>query len=267
LATSASTKFFHVNFNEEINASFSLPLRSHPNRSDFEWSRWIESGWDARKPEPPPEQKFNLRFRVQVVEPPPPGPTAEETAAAEAAADRARFESVKPDGPIQDWFPYTRYGAPEDRRQIAIRNITAKNNYVAELSALMTADDEQVAAEALRLVEHIPQAPPALVAAVAEAGRQLADLMKKVNATPAEQDPGFIGAAGVSVRFSAWMVAVRALREKAGGDFTPELRSILELSRVRGDSQAMRQDVLRVASYYMQQWAGLEPLPTDPKPR
>jgi hypothetical protein len=29
----------------------------------------------------------------------------------------------------------------------------------------------------------------------------------------------------------------------------------------------MRVDVLRVASYYMQQWAGLAPLATDPKPR
>lgn len=71
----------------------------------------------------------------------------------------------------------------------------------------------------------------------------------------------------MSVRFSAWMEAVRALREKAGGDFTPELRPILELSRVRPDSHAMRGDVCRVASYYMKQWANLEPLPGDPPPR
>jgi hypothetical protein len=29
----------------------------------------------------------------------------------------------------------------------------------------------------------------------------------------------------------------------------------------------MRTDVLRVASYYMHKWTGLEPLPSDPKPR
>jgi hypothetical protein len=62
------------------------------------------------------------------------------------------------------------------------------------------------------------------------------------------------------------MVAVRALQGQDGVDFTPELGAILELARVRQDSYVMRQDVVRVASYYMQQWAGLAPLPTDPKP-
>jgi len=45
------------------------------------------------------------------------------------------------------------------------------------------------------------------------------------------------------------------------------LRTILELSRVRTDSIVMRGDVLRVAGYYMQEWAGLLPLPDDPHPR
>jgi hypothetical protein len=39
------------------------------------------------------------------------------------------------------------------------------------------------------------------------------------------------------------------------------------LSRVREDSYVMRVDVRRVASYYMQQWAGLAPLAGDPPPR
>ena len=53
------------------------------------------------------------------------------------------------------------------------------------------------------------------------------------------------------------MVAVRALQSKDGIDLTPELGTILELARVREDSYVMRQDVVRVASYYMQQWAGV----------
>jgi hypothetical protein len=57
------------------------------------------------------------------------------------------------------------------------------------------------------------------------------------------------------------------LREKSGGDFIPELKTILELSRVRTDSRGMKFDVCRVASYYLHAWAGVEPLPTDPKPR
>jgi len=56
------------------------------------------------------------------------------------------------------------------------------------------------------------------------------------------------------------------LREKNGGDFTPELKTILELSRVRKESRSMRVDVCRVASYYLHEWAGIEPLPGDPKP-
>jgi len=60
---------------------------------------------------------------------------------------------------------------------------------------------------------------------------------------------------------------VQSLREKLRGDFTPQPAEILELSRVRDDSGAIRQDVRRAANYYMHEWAGLEPLASDPKPR
>ena len=66
----------------------------------------------------------------------------------------------------------------------------------------------------------------------------------------------------VLVRFSSWMTAVRSLRERAGSDFIPELGETLELSRVRPDSIAMR-DVCRVASFYLDEWTGIEPLPGD----
>lgn len=63
------------------------------------------------------------------------------------------------------------------------------------------------------------------------------------------------------------MVAVRALRAQASGDFTPELKEILELARVRSESHALRADVVRVASFYLHEWTGLAPLATDPAPR
>lgn len=64
------------------------------------------------------------------------------------------------------------------------------------------------------------------------------------------------------------MVAVRALREKAGTISLPSSGQSLELSRVRrGKPPAIADRVCRVASYYMKEWTGLEPLPTDPKPR
>jgi hypothetical protein len=98
-------------------------------------------------------------------------------------------------------------------------------------------------------------------------GVDIAERIRKVNAIPVEQDPSYVAAGDVSMRFSAWHSAISVLREKCGGDFTPELKTILELSRVRKDSRAMQLDVCRVASYYMQQWTGLAPLPTDPPPR
>ena len=98
-------------------------------------------------------------------------------------------------------------------------------------------------------------------------GRDLADLMRKMNATPAQADPDFLRANDVAIRFSAWIAAVTKLRAKDGGDFIPELRAIVELSRVRNDLEAIRGDVRRVAVFYLSEWVGDAPQPDDPKPR
>lgn len=267
LETSVSRKYFRAYFNKENDAFFGLALRGHPNESDLEWSNWIEGGWNANEPEPAPEKKFKLRYRVHKIVPPPPGPTHEEMEAKEAAEEQAAFDAILPNAPIIDWLPYTRYGAREDRLQVAVKNIMAREDFVQELAPLMISPEQETATDALRLVEHLPNLPAALLAPVAEAGRDIIALMRKVNATTPEEDPSYLGAADISLRFSAWMVAVRTLREKNGADFTAELREMLELSRVRTDSHVMRVDVLRVASYYMQEWAGVAPLATDPKPR
>ena len=72
---------------------------------------------------------------------------------------------------------------------------------------------------------------------------------------------------GPATRFYGWISAARAVREKCDADLTPELKTILELSRVRPESHCMRQDICRVASFYLHEWAGIAPLPTDPKPK
>lgn len=88
----------------------------------------------------------------------------------------------------------------------------------------------------------------------------------------------FLGIGGGMAGFIIGFIAARmvashygpgfgTLREKCGGDFTPELKTILELSRARPDSHCMRADICRVASFYLHEWTGLAPLPTDPKPR
>jgi hypothetical protein len=267
LETSASRKYLRAYFNQQNDLMFDLRLAGQPKEKDCRWSQWVESGWNVGQPEPAPEQKFQMRFRVQEILPPPPGPTQAEVDAKNAAEEKARFEAIPATAPITDWLPYTQYGPREDWRTVAIGHMTARENFSAELAQLMIDNDPAVAAEALRLVEHLPQPTPALHDGVAEAGRRIAAFIREKNSTTVEADPGFAWAAEASKRFSAWMVAVRTLREKSGGDFTGPLREILELSRVREDSHSMRADIRRVASFYMHEWTGLAPAPGDPKPR
>lgn len=264
LHTSSANKVVDVRFSKDVSLTFALPLRSRPSRSDCEWSKWGDSGWDAGTAEPPPEKKFNLRYKVQLVEPPPP---AEDPAVTAAAEDQAKFAALGTESPIQDWFPHTQYGTTDARWAIAVGHITARPNYVAELSALMVATEDNVATGALSLIPHLPSPQPALLAPLATTGRHIAELIRKFNATTPEQDPNYRGADIVAVRFNAWIGAARTLRENSGGDFTAELGEILKLSRVRPDSNAMQGSVRRVASYYMKQWANLDPLPGDPPPR
>jgi hypothetical protein len=267
LDTAASHKLLQVYFSREQNLLFPLSLRGHPGDKDLEWSQWILSGRDAGQAEPAADDNFALRYRVRPVLPPPPGPSAEDTAAKEAAEEQARFEAVAADAPISDWFPYTTYGAPEERRKIAISRIMTRSDYGKELGALMISPDARVAAEALRLVQYFPAPAPQFNAPVAAAGSAIVALIRQVNATPVERDGSYQLAAEASTRFSAWMTAVESLHDKSGGDFTPQLGEILPLARVRTDSHTMRFDILRVASFYMHSWTGLAPLPNDPPPR
>jgi hypothetical protein len=244
---------------------FIVPLPGRPGRDHLEWSDWL--------PHPPasepswPDTKPSYRFRVQKIPEPPLPPTQAEVDSARAAEETAAFEAIAADAPLSHWFPYARYGANEERRAMAIARMTAKPTFLAEMQQLMVHEDPRMAEEALRLVEHLPTVPPELVDSVTAAGRDIIERIRKVNVTTPDQDPGYEAAADVSIRFSAWMVAVRSLREKAGGDFIPELKTILEMSRVRPDSIVMRGTVCRVASYYLKEWAGVEPLPGDPPPR
>lgn len=242
-----------------------VPLPARPGKKFLEWS-----DWGPRPPAPQPawpDTKPSYRFRVQKIGELPAEPTREEALAQTAAQEQANFEAVPADAPITKWFPYLRDGVSPDRRAIAIAKLTAKPTLVAELKGLMLGGKAERAAEAMRLIEQLPNPSRDLLAPVTAAGRDLAKRLRKVNATTAEEDPSDAGAADVAIRFRAWMVAVRTLRERAGGDFTPELKTILELSRVRSDSRCLRADVCRVASFYLKEWTGLEPLPGDPKPR
>ena len=265
LFTARGQRSIDVQLGGKRAGGFIVPLPARPGSEFLQWSDWGPREDPAGQPWP--ETAASYRFRVVRIAPPSPAPTPEESQAQEAAKQQAAFEAVPRDAPIGAWFPYTRYDASEERRGQAIRAITEKPGYVAELGALMLVDDARTAAEALYLVEFLPNPPAALTDSVATAGRRIAALLHKVNATPVEEDPSLQGAADISIRFSAWMVAARALRQVSGANLVPELVAILELSRVRADSYVLRNDVRRVASYYANLWAGIVPLPDDPPPK
>jgi hypothetical protein len=242
---------------------FLLPLPRRPGKQFLEWSDWIPR--QQADGQPWPADKMSCRFRVQKIPLPPPPKTQAEYQAEEAARKEAEFLAIPADAPAQSWFPYLTHEQPQTER--ARKLIAGRPNLAAELSQLALGDDARQANAALRFISELPHPNAEFVAVVEAAGRDIAARISKFNGTSVEADPSYEGAADVSIRFNGWMEAARQLRTKGNGDFTTELKPILELSRLRTDSHVMRMDVCRVASYYLQQWAGIEPLPTDPKPK
>ncbi len=243
--------------------SFLLPLPARPDATFEAWSAWTPR--QQANGQPWPADKMSCRFRVQKIPLPPPPQSEAEWRAEQDAEKEKVFAAIPNDAPVQAWFTYLDYQQPQTER--AVKLIASRLNLAAELGQLALGEDAELAGKALRCIEKLPAPTKEFIAPVEAAGRNLIERIRLVNATTAEADPSYEGAANASIRFTGWMCAVRALREKCGGDFTPELKTILELSRVREDSRCMRQDICRVASYYMREWTCLAPLPTDPKPK
>lgn len=266
LRTSASHKMLRVYLNKENDALFGLPLRSHPKRSDLGWSDWIEAGWTVGKPRPAAEDAFLMRYRVVLHRPPSIEEKDHEDPDREAPGDVA-FAALTSESPLAAWLPFTTAATPEARRAEAIARVAERPALTDELAALLDTADDTQAADALRLIGSLPAPPHGLVAPVERFG---ADLARHIDAgsdiTP-DADPAYEWAASAAVRFSAWMQAVRGLRERADGDLVRELAAIAAAARRRPDSICLRSDVLRVAAYHLHVWAGIEPLPEDPPPR
>jgi hypothetical protein len=244
----------------EAGFGFMLPVPRHPGKNFEQWSSWLPKQQASGQPWPP--DKMACRYRVQI-KPPPPPPKNYEAEAAEKK--EAEFVALPPDAPLSAWLPCTTYEQPQTKR--ALQAISQRPNLVREMEDLAVGEDAQSGSTALWCIAKLPMPLDQFKAPMQRVGQHIAEQIRKVNGITAGQDPSYLAAGDVSMRFSAWHNLICVLREKCGGDFTPELKNILELSRVRKDSRSMQLDVCRVASYYMQQWAGLAPLPTDPPPR
>jgi len=244
---------------------FQVPVPGRPGPSLLEWSGWL--------PQPPashppwPDSQPSYRFRLQPEPEPEPPPSAQAIQADRIRKQRATFDAMKPDSSVAEWMAFACSIQDEELRVLVIERMTARPTFAAEIEALMLGEDADAAGEALRWIGRMSEPSPEWVEPVVRVGRDIARRLRQGIQRTVEEDPSYHWAAEISIRFSAWHDTVSKLREKCGGDFTRELGAILELSRLRPDSQALRSDVCRVASFYMKEWAGVEPLPDDPKPR
>lgn len=244
---------------------FLVSLPASPGRRYAEWSEWLPQ---PKAPNPPwPDSKPSYRYRVVPEPEPAPQPTYAEVAAEAEARKKAAFEALSPSDPLHELLQPLRYGQGGDEKPALIAKIQAKTNLVDELRQELFHADAERAADALRILPELGPVSHQLRDDLVAVGRDVAERIRRFNSTPVEQDPSYLGAADVSIRFSAWRSAIAQLRRAGSTDFIPELVAILDLSRARPDSIAMRGDVCRVASFYLKEWAGIEPLATDPKPR
>jgi hypothetical protein len=266
LTTSVKRKLLNIYLSPERNLLFPLDFGAKPGPKDFEWSRWIDATYPVGEQAPPAEKTFAVRYRVSFVKPPPPTLTSEEYAAAAEAEKEAQMQALAPDAPLEAWLVFTRYGVPEARVARAVAAIRARPQFAAEMATLMSSDDAQGSQDALRSLPHMQPPPTELGPAVAAVGSSIAKSLRELKDDPIA-DPSYANAALISPQFSAWMEATRALQGKEGIDFVPQLKEIIEPARKHDKSHVLRMDIVRVASYYLQQWGGIEPLPSDPPPR
>lgn len=196
---------------------------------------------------------------------PPRSLTPAEQDAADDAEQEAKMRALAPDAPLAEWLVFTRYGVPETRVAHAVAAIRARPMFVAEMTELMTKAEGPASHDAFRSLAHMQPPPTELGTAVATAGQRIARSLRELD--PAAEQPNYPSASNLSNQFSAWIEAAIALQGKDGLDFVPQLQEIIEPARNHPESHVLRIDVARVASFYLQQWGGIAPLPTDPPPR
>ena len=263
LYTSASRKLLHLGFADGRNIFFPLGFGAKPAQKDLEWTDWIPATGEAGQATDP----YAIRYRIIVEPPPAPTLTREQQEADAESRQEAALRALAPDAPLAQWLVFTRYGVPQTRIDAAISAIRSRPNYPAEMAQEMLTGEHESSRDALRAVEHIKPPPAELAAGIAAVGSEIAQSLRDLERESAGSDSYNDRVAGISTRFSAWMVATRALQEARLADFVPQLQEIIEPARRLDQAHAIRIDVVRVASFYLNKWAGIAPLPGDPPPR
>jgi hypothetical protein len=197
---------------------------------------------------------------------PAPTLTREQQEADADAQQQAALLSLAADAPLAEWLVFTRYGVPQPRIDAAIATIRARPNYAADMTHEMLEGKYESSRDALRAVEHISPPPTELADGIVAVGKEIAQSLRNLEKESGGSDAYNERVAAISTRFSAWMVATRALQDSKVADFVPQLQEIIEPARRLDQAHVIRVDVVRVASFYLEKWAGIVPLPTDPPP-
>lgn len=266
IQTSARRKLLHLGYTGS-DVFFPLAFGATPGPKDLEWSDWIAAGVAEAAPPAAPGGNYAVRYKVVVEPPPAPRLTREQQEAAADAAQESAMQALASDAPLAQWLAFTRYGVSQARIDAAIAMIRARPDYLAAMKHELLAGEYEASRDALRAIEHIKPPPGELAEAIAQVGQEIAQSLRDIETASAESADYDDRVAGISTRFSAWMVATRALQVAEVADFVPQLKEIIDPARRLDQVHAIRIDVVRVASFYLNQWAGIAPLPTDPPPR
>lgn len=223
LTTSVAKKFLTVRFSKEHDLIFPLHLRAHPNAGDHEWSKWVESGWDAGKSEPAKDAKFSARWRVQTIEPPPqPRDPAEITA--------KKFTALTPPSPLAEWLPFLFEDPNAERTQAVVRMI---NERQPELAKLIRSDDKLVRERALESAKYAEKIAPELTEAVLAEGRAIAEGIWQFNTMKGDAPDFWDVQIRLRSRFNTWKQAWWLMHKRLGIDGRPPVQEIHDLAQVR----------------------------------
>lgn len=252
----------------ESPVGFAIEIPRRPDPSSESWSEWLPRGAaHTRVPETQgPATSMSYRYRLVPKRPAAQmSPVDREQAALDE--ERGRFEALTLDEPLAQILPFVLDARSPEIRQRALDGVRRRRGLLSDLRAVVLDDDAQSAAKGLRTMELLLERASELAPLLEDAGTDIADRIERFTTSTPQEDPDYSAAADASVRFSAWMAALRAFRSQGIHLGEQALARILELSRLRPDSQVMQADIRRVASHYLNEWAGVAPLPGDPPPR
>lgn len=277
LGSSAATRYLYVAWSEGCQFDVLLRLPGKPTKAQFEWGEWQtetvispSKGWE----QPGVDLNFTVRYRV-IFEPERPKPPTAAERAAQESDDAARAEAtlreqlaaIPAGAPITQYLAFTEYQVPKAIKSDAFRRMRESAHFADEYHSAVVHANSDTAAQWMRFAAEFPGDRAPVIEAIRMAGADLATRIDSLGRKPKQIEEGDDATYDALARFGGFFAATFALREAGVGDFALELRAILVAARTKQNLPGVRSDIVRVASYYLQQWAGDKPAADDPPPK